>query len=54
MQFATIDYIVFALYGAVIIGLGLWVSREKEGHEKDTSDYFLASKRSHGGRSGPR
>ncbi len=44
MQFTTIDYLVFALYGAVIIGLGLWVSREKEGHKKDTSDYFLASK----------
>ena len=44
MQFATIDYIVFAVYGAVIIGLGLWVSREREGHEKDTSDYFLAGK----------
>ena len=44
MQFATIDYIVFALYGAIIIGLGLWVSREREGHKKDTSDYFLAGK----------
>ncbi len=44
MYFSTLDYIVFAVYGAVIIGLGLWVSREKEGHEKDTSDYFLASK----------
>ena len=44
MLFSTLDYIVFALYGAVIIGLGLWVSREKDGHQKDTSDYFLASK----------
>ena len=44
MYFSTLDYVVFALYGAVIIGLGLWVSREKEGHQKDTSDYFLAGK----------
>jgi len=44
MLFSTLDYVVFVLYGAVIIGLGLWVSREKEGHKKDTSDYFLASK----------
>ncbi|MEZ0243842.1 MAG: sodium/solute symporter [Sphingomonas sp.] len=27
-----------------IFGLAQWVSREKAGHEKDTSDYFLASK----------
>ncbi len=44
MNFAPIDYIVFVLYCLVIIGLGLWVSREKKGHQKDTSDYFLASK----------
>ena len=44
MLFSTLDYVVFALYGAVIIGLGLWVSREKDGRKKDTSDYFLASK----------
>jgi SSS family solute:Na+ symporter len=44
MHFSTLDYVVFAIYGAVIVGLGLWVSREKEGHEKDTSDYVLASK----------
>jgi len=44
MYFSTIDYVVFALYGVIIIGLGLWVSREKKGHVKDTNDYFLASK----------
>ena len=44
MNFATIDYIVFAAYGALIMGIGLWVSREKEGKEKDSKDYFLASK----------
>ena len=44
MDFATIDYVVFGAYSALIIGVGLWVSREKEGHEKDTADYFLAGK----------
>ena len=33
-----------AAYAALIIGVGLWVSREKEGHVKDSEDYFLAGK----------
>jgi solute:Na+ symporter, SSS family len=41
---ATIDIIVFVLYCAGIIALGLWVSRDTSGHGKDTQDYFLASK----------
>lgn len=41
---STIDYIVFALYGVMIMGLGLWVSREKKGKEKTSSDYFLAGR----------
>ena len=44
MNFAPIDYIVFAAYGVLIMGIGLWVSREKDGKEKDSKDYFLASK----------
>ncbi len=44
MGFATIDYIVFAAYCLLIIGIGLWVSRPKKGEKKDTKDYFLASK----------
>ncbi len=44
MNFAFIDYIVFGAYGLLIICVGLWVSREKEGHEKNAEDYFLASK----------
>lgn len=44
MNFATIDYVVFGGYVTLIIFLGLWVSREKKGHEKNTEDYFLASK----------
>lgn len=44
MNFSTIDYIVFLGYIISIVALGLYVSREKKGHEKDTKDYFLASK----------
>ena len=44
MDFATIDYVVFGAYAALIVGVGLWVSREKEGHTKDSADYFLAGK----------
>ena len=44
MTFSTIDYTVFLLYIASIIFMGLYVSRSKKGHKKDTSDYFLASK----------
>ncbi len=44
MEFATIDYVVFAAYCLLIVCVGLWVSREKKGHKKDAADYFLASK----------
>ena len=44
MHFATIDYFVFGAYCLLIIGLGLWVSREKKGHTKNAEDYFLAGK----------
>lgn len=44
MEFSTTDYIVFILYIASIIFMGLYVSRTKKGHKKDTKDYFLASK----------
>lgn len=43
-QFVFWDYLVFALYGALILGVGLWVSRDKKGHQKNAEDYFLASK----------
>lgn len=42
--FATVDYLIFAAYAAIIIGVGLWVSRNKDGKEKTAQDYFLASK----------
>lgn len=39
-----IDIMVFAVYVAIIIGVGLWVSRDKKGAQKSTEDYFLAGK----------
>jgi len=44
MSFSMVDWIVFSTYIVFIIALGLFVSREKKGHQKDTKDYFLASK----------
>ncbi len=41
---SQIDLIVVIAYAIGIFGLAQWVSREKAGHSKDTSDYFLASK----------
>ncbi len=43
-SFQTIDYLIFMLYGLIILVVGLWVSRDKEGHEKNAEDYFLAGK----------
>ena len=48
-SFETLDFIVFALYGAVILGVGLWVSRDKEGETKSAEDYFWPENRSPGG-----
>jgi SSS family solute:Na+ symporter len=44
MGLATIDIAVIAIYAVFIFGLAQYVSREKAGHKKDSSDYFLASK----------
>lgn len=41
---STIDVVVVIAYAIGIFFLAQWVSREKAGHAKDTSDYFLASK----------
>ena len=43
-SFQTIDYLIFILYAIIILGVGLWVSRDKKGHEKNAEDYFLAGK----------
>ncbi len=44
MNFSTVDVIVFVSYCTLIIGIGLWVSRAKQGHEKSAEDYFLAGR----------
>ncbi|MCG8321205.1 MAG: sodium/sugar symporter [Cytophagales bacterium] len=43
-EFATIDIVVFVGYALLIVSLGLWVSRDKKGHQKNAEDYFLAGK----------
>jgi len=41
---STLDLSIVVLYALALFGLAQWVSREKPGHEKDASDYFLAGK----------
>ena len=40
--FQAIDYIVFAAYIVLLVGLGIFLSRGKKGQEKSSTDYFLA------------
>ena len=40
--FETIDYIVFAAYIVILVGMGIFLSRGKKGEEKSSTDYFLA------------
>lgn len=42
--FEFLDYAIFVAYAILILGVGLWVSRDKKGHQKNAEDYFLASK----------
>ena len=48
-QFALTDYIIFIVYAALILGVGLYVSRSKDGKEKSAEDYFSRVNRSRGG-----
>lgn len=41
---SSIDIAVFVIYVLIIIGVGLFVSRNKKGHTTTTEDYFLAGK----------
>ncbi len=43
-NFEFVDYLIFICYAILILGIGLWVSRDKKGHQKTAEDYFLASK----------
>lgn len=43
-NFTTLDSAIFIAYALMIIGVGLWVSRSRPGHQKTSEDYFLAGK----------
>jgi solute:Na+ symporter, SSS family len=42
--FTAIDYLVFIGYFILVLGIAYWVSKPKEGQEKNSEDYFLASR----------
>ena len=42
--FETLDYIVFGLYVVLIVVVGLYLSRSKNGVERSGEDYFLAGR----------
>ena len=44
MNIATIDIVVFVSYCVLILAIGLYVSRNKNGKKKTAEDYFLAGK----------
>ncbi len=44
MGFTLLDYGIFGGYIIGIVALGFWVSRTRKGQEKNSQDYFLASK----------
>ena len=44
MHLGILDFSVVAIYALVLLVLAQWVSREKPGHKKDSSDYFLAGR----------
>lgn len=43
-EFTLTDWLVFFGYAAIIVFIGLWVSRTKKGEQKTAQDYFLASR----------
>ena len=44
MNISNIDFSILIIYAITILSIGLYVSRTKKGKEKNSSDYFLASK----------
>jgi SSS family solute:Na+ symporter len=44
MHLTFIDGLIVVVYAIVLFGLAQWVSRERAGHEKTSTDYFLASR----------
>jgi solute:Na+ symporter, SSS family len=44
MSLSFLDTIIFIAYCGLILSIGLYVSRDKKGHQKNAEDYFLAGK----------
>ncbi|MDE5550890.1 MAG: sodium/glucose cotransporter, partial [Bacteroidaceae bacterium] len=40
--FETIDFIILVVYIILLVSLGMFLSRDKDGKEKSANDYFLA------------
>ena len=40
--FKTVDLVILVIYLVVLVGLGLFLGRTKQGEEKSANDYFLA------------
>ena len=40
--FKAVDFVILSVYLLVLVGLGLFLSRSKDGKEKSANDYFLA------------
>jgi len=41
-NFELLDYVIFIGYALLILSVGLWVSRDKKGHEKNAAGGLLA------------
>ena len=44
MHLGTLDLTIVAIYAIILLVLAQWVSREKAGHQKNSSDYYLAGR----------
>ena len=44
MSLSSLDLWVLGAYAVMLLGVAFYVSREKDGHSKNTEDYFLAGK----------
>ncbi|BFL85314.1 sodium/sugar symporter [Shewanella baltica] len=44
MKLATLDIAIIAIYAIGLLLVALWISRSEKNHERNTEDYFLASK----------
>jgi solute:Na+ symporter, SSS family len=40
----SLDIGVLVAYTLILLFVAYWVSREKKGHDKNASDYFMASR----------